>query len=99
MTRAFQGLSEKVRTQAKNGRPDDTAGRIEEQESVPLHEVNAGEEGGHGTQHGHEPAEEDNFAAVPGEQELAEPDAARIDSDEAAVPLQQRVTEPPADQV
>jgi hypothetical protein len=92
-------LAERVRRQAVRAGPEDCAGGIAHEETLPGHPVHAGEKSGECAQQRDEAAQQHHFPAVPPEQQLAKLDARFVDPQQVAVAQQQRVPEPAADQI
>ncbi len=90
---------EVVEANSDDGRPEDAAGGVEDEEAAPVHLHRAGQEGGLGAKDRDEAAEEDDLAAVAIEQVAADLQPVLIDADVVAVAAQQPVAAGAADQV
>lgn len=96
---ALETVAKGISRQAVSRSPDNASGRIEEQESSPVHAIDAGEKGCECAQHGHEPAEEHDLAAMSRKEVLPELDVALVDSCQMATAEQKRVPESPAEYI
>src|ERR1700674_764768 len=88
----MQPHSEVVRSAAKECRPDNAAGGIEEEKPSPIHSVRPGQDRGEHAQNRDEAAEEHDLAAMPLKQVEAEFQFAFGQSDAPAVAQQQAVS-------
>src|ERR671932_1368317 len=95
-SQAVDVVAEQVAAQAVDRGPEDAAKGVGDQEAVPRHAVRAGQEGGQGTQHCHEAAEEDDLPAVARKEIVPQFELALVQADEIAIAAQQAIAAFPA---
>src|SRR5262249_59542625 len=92
-------LAQKIAGGTEDNRQKEGAGGVKDKKQPPFHAVGSGQNGGQHTQHGNEPAEEDELGAVAAEQELPDLEPRLGQADAPAIMQRQPKPELSADQV